>query len=193
VRVLEGFGNVVGADDLVPERRSQGAVFVEGFVDDVPTLDAALITANDGMDVVAHAGEQRVPGEEVSLVVMEDPGRGLAVPNEIVTDDEHVVLLAEGDVLVGEVEVVLVRLRVNVLPLEAVLGRDGVELGGDDGAAACVLACDLRGVDRRADVEVAVIGGFEGSGGVGGRRETEETRGEECDSYGHGRGLLLLR
>ena len=109
VRVLEGFGDVVGADDFVPEGLAQGAVFVEGFVDDVPGLDAAFVAADDGVDVVAHAGEKGVAGEEIAFVVVEDPGGDLAMPDQIMADDEHVVLLAEGDVLVGDGEVVFVR------------------------------------------------------------------------------------
>jgi len=54
-----------------------------------------------------------------------------------------VVFLAEGNVLIGKGEVVFAGLGVNALPLERVLGRDGIELRGDDGVAAGVLAGDL--------------------------------------------------
>ena len=116
VRILEGLLDVVGADDLVPERLTQRAVFVEGFVDHVPALDLALVAADDGEDMVLHAGEQGVAGEQIALVVVKHPGRNLAVPNQVVAHDEHVVLLAEGDVLVGETEVVLVGLGMNDSP-----------------------------------------------------------------------------
>ena len=71
------------------------------------------------MDVVAHARQQCVAGEEIALVVVKNPRGHLVMPDQVVAHDEHVVLLAEGDVLVGEREVVLVRLGMDALPLEA--------------------------------------------------------------------------
>ena len=151
VGVLEGFGDVVVADNFVPEGLAQGAIFVEGFVDDIPALDATFVAADDGADVVAHTGQERVAVEEIAFIVVKDPGGNLAVPDQIVADDEHVVLFAEGDVLVGNGEVVLIRLRMNVLPFKAVFGRDGVELRFNDGIAARILAGNLRGVNGSAD------------------------------------------
>ena len=118
------------------------------------------------MDVFPHAGEQRVTVEEIAFVVAEDPCRDLIMPDQVVADNEHVILLAEGDVLVGNGEVISVRLRMDAFPLEAVFGRDGVELRFDDGVAARVLAGDLRSVDRRADDKVTLISIFQRRGGL---------------------------
>ena len=52
------------------------------FVDHVPAADAALVAADDGADVILHALEQCVAGERLAFVVLEDPPRRLAVPDQ---------------------------------------------------------------------------------------------------------------
>ena len=109
MRKLKRLFNVVGADDLVPKRLAQGAIIVERFVDDVPAVDFSLVTADDRVDVVLHPRQQSIAVEEIALVVVKNPGRNLAVPDEIVSHDEHVVLLTKGDVLVRQVEIDICR------------------------------------------------------------------------------------
>ena len=69
-----------------------------------------------------------------------------------------------GAVLVGKGEVIFSRLRMDPFPLEAIFGRDGVELRRDEGIATGVLAGDLGRVDGRADEEVVPIGFLQGGG-----------------------------
>ena len=57
------------------------------------------------------------------MVVVKNPRGHLIMPDQVVPRDEHVVLPAEGDVLIGKREVVLVRLRMNALPLEHIFGE----------------------------------------------------------------------
>ena len=101
-------------------------IFIQGDWRSVPSSfsaslttsqpDAAFVAADDRVDVVVHALQQGVAVEQVALVVLKDPRRDLVMPHQIVADDEHVVLLAEGDVLIGEREVVLARLGMDDSP-----------------------------------------------------------------------------
>ena len=57
-------------------------------------------------DVFLHALKQCIAGEWRALFVLEDPLRNLAVPDQVMAHDEHLVLLAEGHVPVGRIEVI---------------------------------------------------------------------------------------
>src|SRR5208282_4625019 len=105
-----------------------------------------------------HARQQSVARKEIALVIVKNPGRNLVVPDQIVTHDKHVVLLAKGDILIGKIESILAGLRMNPLPLKDILRRNGVELRFDESIAALILSGDLRLVDGGADDEVALEG-----------------------------------
>jgi len=81
----------------------------------------------------------------------------LGVPDQIVAYDEHVVLLAEGNVFIRQVERVVVGRGMDERPLEDVFRRDGVELRGEEGIGAGVAAGDLGFVNGRADVKQTAI------------------------------------
>jgi hypothetical protein len=76
-------------------------------------------------------------------------------------NDEHIVRLAELDVLVRPFEGVPARLRVDGLPLQDVLRADLVELLGDEAGPEGVAAGVLGAVERRADQEPPGEGVFE--------------------------------
>ncbi len=172
VGILEGFDQIVLADDVQPLRLAQRAVFIESFVDHVPAADLAFVAGDDGGDVFLHARQERVAGERRALVVLEDPVGDLAVPYQVVADDEHLVLLAEGNVLVGRSEIVAVHPGMDHFPLHDVLGTDGVELRGDDPGGAGILLFKLALIERCADAEEALEGVFQG------RLLSESGRGE---------------
>ena len=62
------------------------------------------------------------------------------MPDETVTDDEHLVLLAEGDIAVSRLPVVLVGLRMDELPLQIVFRGDRAEMLLGDGCRVGILA-----------------------------------------------------
>jgi hypothetical protein len=92
------------------------------------------------------------------------------MPDKAMADDEHVILLAELDILVGQLEVIDIRPGMNALPLEDVFRCDGVELAGDNGRAAGIGPGELRGIDGCANQKVAPIGVLERGGSLGGHR-----------------------
>ena len=75
------------------------------------------------------------------------------MPDEAMADDEHLVLLAEGDVAVGRLPVVLIGLGMHELPLQIVLRRGRVEVLRGEGGRIGVLAGDQRPVQSAADQE----------------------------------------
>ncbi|SPE43314.1 hypothetical protein SBA3_880047 [Candidatus Sulfopaludibacter sp. SbA3] len=162
VGILEGFYQIVLADDVQPLRFAQRAVFIESFVDNVPASDFAFVAGDDGGDVLLHARKQRVAGERRAFVVLEDPAGDLAMPYQVVSDDEHLVLLAEGNVLVGRSEIVGVHPGMDHFPLHDVFGADGIELRADDPGGAGIFLFELALIDRRADAEEALKGVFQG-------------------------------
>src|SRR3984885_11067591 len=85
VRELKGLFNVIGADDFVPLRLAQRAIFVERFVDYIPALNPALVAADDCVDMIFHAREKGVAVEKIAFVVVKDPVWNLIVPDQIVT------------------------------------------------------------------------------------------------------------
>src|SRR5580658_11332865 len=113
MRELERFQQKVFTDDLEPGRLTHGAVLVQRFVDNVPAADLTLVAANYRPDVLLHPVEQSFASERVALFVLKDPARRLAMPNQTVADDEHLVLFSEGDVAIGGAEFVAVHPWVN--------------------------------------------------------------------------------
>jgi hypothetical protein len=163
---------------------------VQRFIHHIPALNAPFVAPYNRLDVIAHAGQQRLAREQIPLVVVKYPGGDLIMPNQVVANDKHLVFLAEGNVLVRNSKVVLVGVRMNVLPLKAILRRDGIELRRKDCIAARILSGDLSRIDRRADHEVAAIRVFERRGSLSRGREAERQKSSQrCRSYVHEKGL----
>ena len=139
---------------------------VQRFVHHVPSADPPFISADHGPDVVVHAVEQGLTGQRFALVILKDPSWRLAVPHQAMANNEHFVLLAEGDVAVGRVEIVAVRTRVYGLPLEPVLGADGAKLRRDDGVTARVAFLELGRVQGSPDSEDVLMGSLERRSGL---------------------------
>src|SRR5450759_5926647 len=95
---LERLCDIVLPDDLQPRRLPQRAVFFERFVDHVPAVDASLISADDRTDVVVHTLQEGIPAERIAFLILENPLWSLVVPDQSMTNDVHVILLAEGNV-----------------------------------------------------------------------------------------------
>src|SRR5262249_30684799 len=117
----------------------------ERLVDHVPSLDPALVSSDDCVDVVAHALKQNLASGSVRALALKHPVRGLAVPDQAVTDDEHPVLLAELHVAVSRLKAISVgsRARMNASPLHCVLGRDRIELAFNQCSSVGVLFGEL--------------------------------------------------
>src|ERR1019366_7178931 len=64
MRVFKGLGDEVRPDDLFPRRgpKDVGAAIGDGFVHDIPDFDLALVTTDDGHDMVVHPLKQLFPG-----------------------------------------------------------------------------------------------------------------------------------
>ena len=114
---FEGLDEVVLADDLEPGRLAQRAVFVQRLIDHIPASDPALVSAHDGLYVIVHALEQGVAVQWLALVILEDPSRHLVVPHQRVSNDEHVVLLAERHVAIRRVEGIGIGTRMDRPPI----------------------------------------------------------------------------
>jgi len=78
---FEGQGQEFGADDARPVGRTQIlrggglgiAAVVDGFVDDVPSLDAALVAAHHGHDVCLEALHQQLARHSASRPGLKEP------------------------------------------------------------------------------------------------------------------------
>jgi len=79
------------------------------------------------------------------------------MPNQRVTDNEHVILLAEFDVLVGGAEVVFIGFWVNCFPLQDVLGSGAIELRFDERGFLLIFLSELRRIERGTDHKAAAI------------------------------------
>jgi hypothetical protein len=151
VRELEGLRDVVVADTVMPRRLARRAVLVDGLVHDVPAVDLALVATDDGVNVVADAGEERLPIGGLAVRALEDPDRRLPVPHEGVADDLHLAIAAEPHVAVLCLEGVMICHRMHVLELEQVLRGDLVELLRDDLDSGRIDEVALALVDCDAD------------------------------------------
>ena len=96
--------------------------------------------------MIAHAREQGGAIRRAAGAILEDPARGLTVPDERVADDEHAVLRAELDITICGGEIVLLGLGMNKSPFHHVFGRDRVELLLHECGLGCVLFGELGGV-----------------------------------------------
>lgn len=127
---LEGNADVVLTKNLHEDVLAEGAVLVEGLVDNVPGVDLALEVGHDLGDVVLHD-----VGKGGLIVDVLDPLGKLGVPDKGVATDEVAVLAGEVDEVVttGEVEVALAAL--GSIPLHGVLGSKLTKVGLDNGSS----------------------------------------------------------
>ena len=114
-------------------------------------MDLALVAPDDGENMVAHAGEERLAIGGLAVRALEDPGRRLPVPHESVADDLHLAIAAEPHVAVLCLEGVMICCRMHVLELEQVLRGDLVELLRDDLDGGRIDEVALALVDCDAD------------------------------------------
>ena len=136
--------------------RSQPAVLVKGFIHHIPTLDAAFVVADNGHDVVFHAGQEGVSRHGVSRIVLKHPPRSLAVPDEVWPMTTILFFSQKATIAVGRLPVVLVELRMDELPLQIVLrGCRAEVLLGDRGRIG-ILPCDHVSIQGPADQEVVL-------------------------------------
>jgi hypothetical protein len=73
------------------------------------------------------------------------------MPDQHVADREQTVLRSEGNILVRSGEFETIRLRMDDLPLEDVLGTDRAEMAPDEFECGGVLPGDLGVVERGAE------------------------------------------
>ena len=76
--------------------------------------------------------DQRLSVGLGTIGVFEEPVWRLVVPHEAVSDDLHLVLLSEGDELVGGIPVEFAFARLHAFGLHLVLGGDGAEVRGNN-------------------------------------------------------------
>src|SRR5277367_5552749 len=148
---LKSLHDEIVADDPIPRRLAHGSVFVQRFVDYVPSADPSLVASDHRLDVIMHAFEQCIAGERLALSVFKDPPRSLAMPDEAMAHDEHFVFLAKGHILVGLVEIVSVWAGMDRLPFERVLGADCIELRLDDRIGYRIAVLELCCIQRRSN------------------------------------------
>jgi hypothetical protein len=161
LRGAEGEVDVVLADRFEPDGVGQvvGIVVLgaDGFVDDVPGMDAAFVAAGDGENVGA---------EEFGGILRSRDGvepRGIVlVPAEIVAASEEMIGFGEGHVGVGLSEVEAIMFGMRCAPLHLIFGdEDGALIedeGGDVGAVK--LGVGYGGAEKEFSVsgEVAKFG-----------------------------------
>ena len=114
-------------------------------------MNFALVASDDGVDVVAHAREERLAIGGRAVRSLKDPRRCLLVPHEGVADDLHLAVEAELHVAVLRLEGVSIRRRMHELELEEVLRADLIELLRDDADGGRIEVVALALVDRHAD------------------------------------------
>ena len=124
------------------------AAVVKRLVNDVPSVDASLVASDDRVDVRAHPCDQRLAVGLRSVCVYEEPVRRLVVPHEAVSDDLHLVLLAERDEAIRDIPAELALLRLQRGRLHLVLGRYGVEVPLDEARRVVRRAHEYSGRDR---------------------------------------------
>jgi len=146
-----------------------------------------------------RCGRVRHPGRRIGS--LENPGGRLAVPNEGVAHNIHVVADAEVHISVGWTEIIALRAfaRMNEGPLQVVLRGDLVELLFDERDVSFDFfrgSIDVVGwgrgarrdsaVDSRADIEMILIGVLEAGRVCGPDRGTngEQRRREQADAGG---------
>lgn len=113
------------ADGVIPHGLAVGSVFVEGLVDYVPAGADALVTGHHSLDVVLHDADERLVVE----TALGNPDGELRMPNQSVAVHLEVVLLRVCRIAVGIRKGEVVAGWLSRLPLHAVLGGEGVEVG----------------------------------------------------------------
>ena len=128
VSILEGKWYVVGAENLIEQTLSRGAVVVEGFVDNVPCVYSAAEMMYHGIYMLAYAFFQDLWRHEVALLVVVEPGCTLGMPDETMAHHLETCVTCFVNELIGKGEVIDSLLRMDDLTLHAVLGYDPVEI-----------------------------------------------------------------
>ena len=127
MRQLKGLGNIAIAQLAIKDAVSIATVAVERLVDHVPGHDSPGIRiakmGDHGLDVPRHGGAHRL---RIGQLV--HPTGKLAVPDQSVAPNDHLVLFGELDDSIGRSKVELRWLGFGPAPLHLVLGRDRVEL-----------------------------------------------------------------
>lgn len=138
---------------------------VEGLVDHIPLGDAAAVTSDDGVDVVAQALKEELPiGRGVPGRV--EPGRGAIVlgPDEAVADDLESVAFGESHECVRGGEAPLVFPRLDGGRFEGVFGSHDPKVAQEQGVVLGALGEGV--VDT--DAEAKPGPGHHGEGRLGG-------------------------
>ncbi len=76
------------------------------------------------MNVLLHPREELLPGRITTILSLEHPIGSLAVPNERVTDQRHLVLARELRIRIRAFKSIDAGLRMHGLPLHLVLRRE---------------------------------------------------------------------
>src|SRR3954467_3957693 len=155
MRKFKSFNEIIFTNDFQPKGLPQRAILVQRFIDDVPSANAPLVMAHNGMDMVAHALQKNIPTREFAIFVVEHPLRRLVMPNKGMPHDEHAVGLAERHIAVSGCKIVCLRFRMDGLPFESVFGSDAVEMGADNPRATSITFAELVFIQCRPDKEVA--------------------------------------
>ena len=154
MRELEGLYQIILANNTQPGRFTQGTVFINHLIYHVPAFDAATVTAHNGGYMFVHAGQQHCAREGLAVFTCKDPGRRLAVPDQRVADDEHLVGFPKSHVAVRIFKIKMPGGGMDLLPFQIVFGCDGIEMRFDQGRFCLIRLIKLGFVQRRPDVEV---------------------------------------
>ncbi|MNG02938.1 hypothetical protein D3C84_859910 [compost metagenome] len=130
MRIFERFLNILFACDLIPQAVTHAVRLrlVDHFVRYVPGIDLAFVAANDRIDMILQAGVQHFFRYKVVVRVTENPIRRLAVPDERMTANLHVMVLRELDNRIRSIEMELVLHRLRRIPLQVVARRNAREV-----------------------------------------------------------------
>lgn len=177
MRGAKGEVDIILADVLEPDGIDHVVGIVmfgaDGFVDDVPGMDAALVTAGNGLDMSAQqvGGVLRGGGgfEPIGIVLM---------PAKIVAASEELVRFGERHVGIGLGEVEAVLFGLSGAPLHLVFRDEDGALVDDERDE--VGAVELGVGDGGAEEEFSASGEFAELGEVGGTGYGRKNRRGEC-------------
>lgn len=125
--LIESNADKVLAKNPGEDRAAQGAILVEDFIDDIPSIDAAPpLGTRPGYVVLDDAGQ----GARASDVL--NPCRELGVPQERMASHQCTVALCKVDDLIGVVEGEAILGALDSIPLHRVLASELVELSLGD-------------------------------------------------------------
>ena len=128
VGILESQGDVVLTQNLVEHAAAECAIILEGLVHHVPSLNASLEVRHHGGDVLLHALLERLAVHGLPLLVHEEPGSALGVPDETVAQHVETIPPCLIHELVGQGEVIDALLGMYDLAFHHVFGHHIVVL-----------------------------------------------------------------